>query len=362
MGVSINPVTGELDLTGDDKQIAAQVPFDDTYTSSQTAGFVVGGNVQEIIDKITDGFVYLASGLQNFDAEKTARNINKTAHGLSVGDWVREMGGSDSSSGSYVLAQADSLENSQVLGVVIRVDDADNFTIALQGYVTALSGLTPSTVYYLDPDTPGTITATRPSTPGQIIKPVLFAVGTTRGVVNLSYELPNTPIIGTKEQILSLSPEYPQIAYATDTTEFFFWVGDSWFVCSIGLSEESPNPDMGYTQKSDKAGYSKEFITDKTLYNIVLLGNAKSTNGAIRVNTSITPNRFQVYLRNKWNTIYEDLTTENNDFRHTPLNKQIYIWRGDSISLGLNGRPLIQEYNTCMGAYPPKRIMSGGTF
>ena len=168
--------------------------------------------------------------------------------------------------------------------------------------------------------------------------------------------------VDTKANILALAPTAPQTAYATDTGEFFIYDGTTWRVASLELSAENQAPDMGYTQGSDKLGYSATTITDKALYNIQLQGNASPANGSIRIDTSQTPNRFQVYLRSAWKTIYEDLTTAYGDFRHSPLDREIYIWRGDSVAVGLNGRSITQEYQVSMGAFPPPKVISGGTF
>ncbi|MCA9313732.1 hypothetical protein KDA08_05485 [Candidatus Saccharibacteria bacterium] len=168
--------------------------------------------------------------------------------------------------------------------------------------------------------------------------------------------------VDTKANILALTPASPQTAFATDTSEFFVYDGTNWQVASIGLSEESANPDMGYTQKSDKAGYTKTYITDKYLHNVVLQGNAREENGAIRIDVTKEPDTLEVYLRGVWQSILYDLTAENGDFRHTPLTEPFYIWRGDSVAVGLNGQPMFQEYTSSMGAYPPKRIINGGDF
>lgn len=168
--------------------------------------------------------------------------------------------------------------------------------------------------------------------------------------------------VDTKANILALSPSNPQVAFASDTSELFLWDSTNWQIASLKLSVELENPDMGSAQDSDKLGYSATFITDKDLYNITLYGNVRPENGAIRVDTTQTPNRFQVYLRDKWNTYYDDFTIEYDDLRHTPLDEQIYVWRGDSVKVGLNGRSIIQEYEVSMGAFPPPKVISGGTF
>ena len=173
---------------------------------------------------------------------------------------------------------------------------------------------------------------------------------------------PYKPLVATKEQILAKSAAKIRTAFATDTKEFFISDGTNWRVASLRFSKELQNPDIGYTQASDKNGYYATFVTDKIFYNVRLLGNANPQNGSIRVDTSQTPNRFQVYLRGKWNTYYDDFTIANNDLRHAPLDKQIYVWRGDSVEVGLNGRSIIQEYQVSMGAFPPPKVIPGGTF
>lgn len=182
------------------------------------------------------------------------------------------------------------------------------------------------------------------------------------GKFDYTESLTTVATVDTKANILALSPSATQVAFASDTKEFLLWDGTSWQIASLKLSEESESPDMGSAQDNDKLGYSATFITDKNLHNVTLYGNVRAENGAIRVDTTQTPNRFQVYLRDKWNTYYDDFTTEYDDLRHTPLEKQIYVWRGDSVKVGLNGRSVIQEYQVSMGAFPPPKVISGGTF
>jgi Collagen triple helix repeat (20 copies) len=105
----------------------------------------------------------------------TSVDINQAAHGFDVGD-VLTFDGSD-----YVLAQADSLVNAQVVGIVSSVIPPDDFTVTLVGYVTGLTGLTAGVEYYLDESTPGALTATEPTANGEVSKPLLLAVTTTSG-------------------------------------------------------------------------------------------------------------------------------------------------------------------------------------
>ena len=169
-------------------------------------------------------------------------------------------------------------------------------------------------------------------------------------------------LVDTKANILASTPSIPQTAYATDSEEFFIFDGTYWNASALRLARDLPNPDIGSEQNSGRRGYGNDYITDKTLVNSVLGGNARNETGAIRIDTTKDPDTFEIYLRGAWQNIIYDLTAESGDFRHTPLNEQIYIWRGDSVSVGLNGQPIIQEYKASMGAYPDRATLSGGEF
>lgn len=84
--------------------------------------------------------------------------------------------------GSYTEAQADSAANAEALGIVSAVADADNFTLAVGGQVTGLSGLTAGTVYFLSDSVAGALTATEPSGDGEVSKPLLVALSSTSGI------------------------------------------------------------------------------------------------------------------------------------------------------------------------------------
>jgi hypothetical protein len=103
---------------------------------------------------------------------------NQPGHGLSVGDVIRV-----NSSGDYVTAQASSsAAATSVVGIVINVIDADNFTYQWGGMVTVLSGLTQGSPYFLDPDTSGQYTETIPTDPGQVVLPLFYALTATRAL------------------------------------------------------------------------------------------------------------------------------------------------------------------------------------
>jgi hypothetical protein len=82
---------------------------------------------------------------------------------------------------NYAKAQADSVVNAEVVGIVGLVQDANHFNLVPVGRVAGLSGLTAGSVYYLSPTTAGALTTTQPTTVGHVSKPLLVADSTTSG-------------------------------------------------------------------------------------------------------------------------------------------------------------------------------------
>lgn len=116
-----------------------------------------------------------------------AMSIIQVAHGLTVGDWVR-FNGTD-----YVRAQADVVGNAQALGLVSQVLDADTFVLQIGGFdSSSFAGLTPGSVYWLDPAIAGAMTATEPTVDGNVSKPVFVAITSGSGWIleQLGLELP----------------------------------------------------------------------------------------------------------------------------------------------------------------------------
>lgn len=133
--------------------------------------------------------------------------ITQNAHGLNPGNWVRITTPQAGPQVHYVLADASTLANSQAVGVVIQVVNANQFILQFAGYVATagsttapfedvnLAALTPSTVYYLS-STPnsGALTSVDPITTGGVSKP-LYVSEQTIGTVNRNagYILPQRP-------------------------------------------------------------------------------------------------------------------------------------------------------------------------
>jgi hypothetical protein len=174
----------------------------------------------------------------------------------------------------------------------------------------------------------------------------------------------STLLTDTKANILANTPTGtdPVIAFATDTLKFYLYDGTNWRVADIRLG--ASGTDMGYVTDSPRQGYHHEYITDKKLYNVVLQGfNGTAENGAIRINVAESPDTLEIYMRDEdWFTLIYDLTTEYGDFRHVPISEEIQIWKGDGVTMGLNGNPIVSEYQVDMGCNPTPRIIYGGAF
>ena len=148
-------------------QIRSILPTDVEATNSPTNGLVPS------YDLSTGKFTWVASGTGSSDA--VTKSISQSSHGFAVGNILR-FNGTD-----YVKAKADTLANSEVVGMVKTVTDGDNFILLVEGYISGLSSLTSGTLYYLSDATAGIMTSTAPTTVGAIDKPLFIAVSITTG-------------------------------------------------------------------------------------------------------------------------------------------------------------------------------------
>lgn len=186
--------------------------------------------------------------------------------------------------------------------------------------------------------------------------------GSIEDQADLQSALDDIITVDTRDNILAISsPSSGDIAYSTDTERFYVYDGSDWQESAVQFSVRE-NKDMGYETNSSLQGYGEDYVTDKQLSNVLIGGNARTENGGIRVDVTKDPDTLEVYLRDAWQTIIYDLTVENDDFRHTPLSEQIYVWSGSSVKKGLNGRPMVNEYEVSMGCMPVPRIIDCGAF
>lgn len=116
-------------------------------------------------------------------ATNTIESINQIGHGFVGGEIVRSAGVDN----VFTLAQADNAVNAEVIGMVVAVADANNFSLLTHGEVTTFVPAQPAgTVMFLDPGIPGALTTTETTTAGEVSKPLLVieANGTRAKFIN----------------------------------------------------------------------------------------------------------------------------------------------------------------------------------
>ena len=102
------------------------------------------------------------------------QTITQTAHGFVVGDWLRSAG----TTGIYTKAQADTADNSAVIGLVTAVPNANTFELTKVGSASITTGYPIGDALWLSPTTAGAMTNVEPTTIGQIRQPLGYVVGT----------------------------------------------------------------------------------------------------------------------------------------------------------------------------------------
>jgi len=188
------------------------------------------------------------------------------------------------------------------------------------------------------------------------------------------HDHPHSDIItvSTRSVILASTPsEAGQLAYANDSNQFFVYNGSSWQVAPLELKAVTSTLDMGAFNQdglgvSDRSGYYHDTITDKILNNIRILENDRDEEGAIRTTTN---GIFQVYLNGIWNDvvinfILREDSSGSYEFEHAPVGFDLYyeLMSGNSDITGVDGKPVVQQYTTSMGAYQVNLQIDGGTF
>jgi len=121
---AIGIVAGTV-AAGDDSR------FHDSVTVSGEDYAAIAGNQNIVFSEVDTSNINTANFISLIEANSgsasNTENVTQTAHGLSVGDWIKHDGV------SYSLAQADAAANAGVIGVVSDSVDADNFTYQFAG-------------------------------------------------------------------------------------------------------------------------------------------------------------------------------------------------------------------------------------
>lgn len=137
-------------------------------------------NVKVAVDGVTivgDGTTsnpLVATGGGSGSGTAIVETVSQTSHGFTTGQAVR----SSYVSGQYTLAQADTGDNSAVIGIVSDVVDANTFKITKIGEMTLTTGFPVGDSLWLSATTPGLITNVEPTVNGQVAQPLGYVVAT----------------------------------------------------------------------------------------------------------------------------------------------------------------------------------------
>jgi hypothetical protein len=148
-------------------------------TNAQRPATPVNGMIRYNSD-LTAFEGYAAGAWSGIGGGGTVDKVNQADHGFVVGDVLLV-----ASTDIYVKAIATSANLAEVVGVVSRVIDANNFELTLSGEVTGLTSLIPGSVYFLSDTTAGRATLTEPTTVGYVSVPVGIATTPTSMYVAL---------------------------------------------------------------------------------------------------------------------------------------------------------------------------------
>lgn len=175
----------------------------------------------------------MGSSLLLRGGSSTPKSIEETisvAHSFIDGDVVRF----DPADSTWKLAQANTAENSEVVGVVSNAQ-AGSFKITYAGYISlSRYAAISSPVLFLDAEVAGNLTGSPPSAIGTVVKPVLTRSTGTSGFIVMNYL--GTQIGGSSTvSIEEIQPVGTIMPYAAEGT-----VPETWLECngaSYGVTE-----------------------------------------------------------------------------------------------------------------------------
>lgn len=135
--------------------------------------------------QVLNGSTYGSQPFVNIPAGANRKVVTQSSHGFVFGQPLYL------NSSTYTVAKGDAANTSEVVGLVSRVINNNNFEITFLGEIFGNfssiteggAALTPGSVYYLSPYTAGRITPTQPQAAAQVHKAVLIATSATSGIV-----------------------------------------------------------------------------------------------------------------------------------------------------------------------------------
>ena len=114
-----------------------------------------------------------------FTENRMVISVTHTSHGFDSGDLGKPMR-SSGVNGRFVVAQADSATNAEVVGVLTSVEDVNNYTITSTGIVDVAAAIpdaaTAGQVLFVSQTADTVLTTTEPTAVGQVSKPVAVII------------------------------------------------------------------------------------------------------------------------------------------------------------------------------------------
>jgi hypothetical protein len=269
-----------------------------SYNTGPSGGVIENSAInQHAIEIGAGGFVDIKNGANR-------KRVNQVGHGFPFGAVVRK----EFNSSNYVLAQADSKTNAEVVGIVSRVVNADYFDITFFGEVVApaagawadslVSGqgatLSAGDAYFLSPTQPGKLTINPPQAPGQIRKPLLVGLSDTSGLVTnyIGHEIPNEVTAGAGGASNRVLINQVNNFFIGDVVAF-----DSDQV--YGLSGDTDTPFTGLTYENGT--YVRAQANSKQYSNAIGIVD--------EVNVANDPNKFYITTNGRFTLPLDELTS-----------------------------------------------------
>lgn len=271
---------------------------------SLTAG--VGLTITEDGDEIL--FEALASGT----GERLEKEFNQSGHTFSVGD-VIEYSGS-----TFIKALAVIDRNSEIIGFVSEVIDANNFKVVLSGYIDGISGLTlnPSTTYYLSDNIAGGLTSTAPTDQDTINKPILTTLTADDAIIFHYRAIINTTGVTSSET--SGFTSAVNIGTGTglvyDDTQSGNTLNFRTLSGGTGVSIVTSGDTILFNASSSNVATNKIIITGNTTLdatNYIIFCN--TTGGTITITLPASPVDGQIYkIKDVGNAFINNITISGN--------------------------------------------------
>jgi hypothetical protein len=143
------------------------------YETDQSANFTNRSLVdKEYVDSAISGLTGSSSS-----GDRIVKQFTQSGHTFSIGNVVEYSGS------TFIKALAVSGRNSEIIGVVSQIIDANNFNVTIAGYIDGLTGLTANTTYYVSSTVAGALTTIEPTQDNTVSKPMLTTFTSSDGIV-----------------------------------------------------------------------------------------------------------------------------------------------------------------------------------